>query len=480
MSRNRRYFLYVFQPALATSVLLLSLGAVAAWYVHRLNHASAELLHTSLQSAQTSEQLVLSVRDVRLRLHRFLETGDSAYLQDAADRRQQTGGLIRQIADAARNSEARALIEALLAEHERLFDQLDQVGVALGKPPDEQTAGHIRSLIQLITDGVLARAEQLHTLSREAVAEHNNRNLALSGVLAWGLLALGVCGAAGGLLAGFAVARHVVRRVEQSEREASRAEQLAAVGQLSSGLAHELRNPLMTMEVLVQTATEQGSEGRLEGRDLEVLEDEISRLKNLVQSFLDFARMPNPDATPFDFGRLLAQTVQLINSAARRQNVEIILPETEGPLTVEADPVQVRQVVLNLLLNAIDSQPQGGRILLHAAVESDGEALRLPRTNGRVPDVLVFQVTDHGSGISEEVRERIFEPFVSSKETGMGLGLSICKRIVEAHHGEIRAENLAGGARFTICLPVQPIQAEGESGGHSEGESEMSSHEECQ
>ena len=209
---------------------------------------------------------------------------------------------------------------------------------------------------------------------------------------------------------------------------------------MAAGIAHELRNPLMPIKILVQSAAERRPSPGLDGRDLTVLEQEISRLERSIQTFLDFARPPRIEKTTFAVRDVLEQIVKLLEARAERQGVRIECRFPAEPARIEADVGQFRQVVLNLLLNALDAVPHGGAIGLEMTNEDR---------------VLTLRVADTGGGLPGELGEQIFEPFVSTKETGLGLGLSICKRIVEAHGGEIRAANRPeGGAVFTVRLPM--------------------------
>ena len=229
--------------------------------------------------------------------------------------------------------------------------------------------------------------------------------------------------------------------------EALRAEQLAAVGQMAAGIAHELRNPLMAMKILVQAAAE-ASPPNLADRDLLVLEEEITRLERSAETFLDFARPPEIERRTFDLRQLVGQVLDLVLPRAGREGVRISCESPEDQaITIRADMGQVRQVLLNLFLNALDAVPEGGSISVEIETAEDA-------TDGG-PGWVTVRVRDTGRGLPSELGSKIFEPFVSTKPTGIGLGLSICKRIVESHGGQIEAVNRPeGGAEFTIRLPA--------------------------
>jgi signal transduction histidine kinase len=232
----------------------------------------------------------------------------------------------------------------------------------------------------------------------------------------------------------------VVERLQTAERENVRKDQMAALGQLAAGLAHELRNPLTAIKTLIEAAKNQQGNAMLEGRDLEVIEEEITRLNKTLQAFLDYARPPKLVKTTVDLNDLVGKTEKLLIAQAQQRSIQMKLELSRQPVALQADPEQLRQVLLNLILNAFDAVGTHGTVLLQT--ES-------------TPSSVILKVKDSGPGISDALRAKLFEPFVSSKAAGTGLGLTICKRIVEEHGGTITAENVPiGGACFTVTLPI--------------------------
>jgi signal transduction histidine kinase len=221
-----------------------------------------------------------------------------------------------------------------------------------------------------------------------------------------------------------------------------RAEQMMAIGQVAAGVAHELRNPLTSIKGLIQVNLRELESQSVAAHDLRVIEQEIRRMEKTLQNFLDFARPPKPDREQIDFAAIVDRIISLVGGRARKQAVELVFLQPESPVEAEVDQDQVQQLVLNLVLNALDALPDGGTIELD---------LRTPRDG-----FLELYVRDTGPGIAPEILPKIFETFVSSKETGIGLGVPLSLRIAEDHGGTLTAFNLPGqGACFLLRLPVR-------------------------
>lgn len=225
----------------------------------------------------------------------------------------------------------------------------------------------------------------------------------------------------------------------RQQQEMLRAEQLAAVGQLAAGVAHEIRNPLATLKVLVEGALRPRAPRQISREQLTVMHGEIVRLKRTVQEFLDFARPAELRRRPGDLRDTIAHGAALVRPRAEQQHVRLETRCPPHPVPALVDHDQLCTVLVNLLLNGLEAQLGGG--VLEVCLElSSGEAR--------------IEVSDRGPGIRADLFDRLFTPFLSTKPTGTGLGLCICKRIVEGHDGRIAAANRPeGGARLTLILP---------------------------
>lgn len=242
--------------------------------------------------------------------------------------------------------------------------------------------------------------------------------------------------------------RQAAEELQRTRREAIRADRLAAVGQLAAGVAHELRNPLTSVKLLVQAAAQRRPVRPLDEQQLHVLQQEITRMENTIQGLLDFARPAQLRRVVHDLRQTVARALHLVDGRAKQQRVALVREFFDRPLLVEGDPEQLHQVFVNLALNAIEAMPQGGTLRVRLDQEPAGGLCRVT-------------LSDTGTGIPPEVLPRLFEPFVTSKERGTGLGLAISLRIVQEHGGRLRGENRPqGGADFVVELPCAAHKTE--------------------
>lgn len=238
------------------------------------------------------------------------------------------------------------------------------------------------------------------------------------------------------------------RRLSEAQDDARRSERLAALGQLSAGLAHEIRNPLGVIRGSAEMLTDRVQTGDALTAELAgYISTEVERLNSLVGRFLDFARPLQPARTEQPIAPIIESALQ----AAREHHpgtafsVERRFDDKMPPVPLDGELVE--RVFVNLFDNAFEAMPEGGTLQIAAAVGHSGARAGICVT-----------VEDSGPGVPPEMREQIFNPFFTTKKTGVGLGLSIVSKIVDDHHGWIRLENPAGGgARFRLFFPSQPL-----------------------
>jgi len=238
--------------------------------------------------------------------------------------------------------------------------------------------------------------------------------------------------------------------LEESRDRLLDSEQLATVGRMAAGVAHEIRNPLTAMRMWLFAIRGQVGEAPQMLEKCDLLADEIGRLDGIVGSFLELSRPPAPVLEPQDVSRLVDGTLDLLAEQIRRGSLRVLRVRAPSLPRVQADVQQLRQVFLNLLANAAEATPEGGEIRVSEDVETDGGST-----------FVTVRVGDTGPGIPECVRARLFEPFVTSKRNGTGLGLSIAAGIVTRHGGRLALESSdERGSVFAVRLPAL-VEVEG-------------------
>ena len=242
----------------------------------------------------------------------------------------------------------------------------------------------------------------------------------------------------GGIM-GFFIARKI-------NEELVRSAKMASLGQLSATVAHEIRNPLTAIKMRLYSLRDQVKSNTNSKEDMLVIDEEINRLEVIIKNFLDFARPPELKMEICDISKILGSIINLVKSKAESSNIRIE-NRIEAPLPeIEVDKEQIRQVFLNIMLNAIDAMPEGGIIELAAFFNS-----RDKKQNG----LLKVEIKDTGQGMGSDLKNKLFEPFITTKEQGTGLGLFIALRIVKLHKGDIRIDSIFGkGTRVTVELPI--------------------------
>jgi len=232
--------------------------------------------------------------------------------------------------------------------------------------------------------------------------------------------------------------------MRQIEAEMKKVEGLALAGQLAAGIAHEIRNPMASISGSIQILKEGLEKDAMSSRLMDIILREISRLNHLVSDFLLFARPKAADVQTFDLNELIRDSLELFSNRGEWTTKVRVETALNGPLKMKSDPEQIKQLLWNLYLNAVEAMMEGGT--LHVATNVV-DAKKAQRQYAKIT------IRDTGNGFSKEALEHLFTPFFTTKEGGSGLGLAIVKRIVEGLRGEVYGRNHAeGGAEITLLL----------------------------
>ncbi|KHK01087.1 sensor histidine kinase [Desulfovibrio sp. TomC] len=230
------------------------------------------------------------------------------------------------------------------------------------------------------------------------------------------------------------------RELLGAQEKLIRSARFAAIGEAAARLSHEIKNPLMLMGGFASQVRRHLPEDSAEAEKLGIIESEAKRLEGLLNEVRDFTRPAPPQIEPHDLGAMLAESLALMAGSMESRGITVVTDISPELSAVPFDAARIKQVMLNLLKNAGEAMEGGGTLTMTAAP---------------VGDMVRISVTDTGGGIPEAVRARVFDPFCTTKESGTGLGLTVCQRIVEDHHGDIRFTTSEAGTTFTVELPLR-------------------------
>jgi signal transduction histidine kinase len=482
---NRRILIQLTAPTVVIGAVLFGACLASVWSINRLQANLATILQENVASLEAAQGLEIQLR--QLRFHSFLLIIDPNEQRHERVDEDHAGfeRAMEQVRGSVTQPRQRELVRQIEEGYQRYRAELAQSDVpSTGRPLDLARWADAHPIRHLQTP-----CQELLRLSKQEMDQTALESEEVSRRAQTAMLLAGLLGPVSGLIVGFGIARavsrsiarlsvrledaraqldqevasvrlsagsdlaaldrqldHVVERVravaeqvQRQQQEMLRSEQLAAVGQLAASVAHEVRNPLTSIKMLVGAALKYPQAQALTADDLGVMYKEVGRLEQTVQGLLDFARPPRAVRQATDLREVIGEALDLVRARARQQGVRFDVHQPAEPVIVSVDRGQFKTVLVNLLLNALDALPQGGRVEVGLRGGASAEVT----------------VEDDGPGIAPAVLPRLFTPFASTKPTGTGLGLSICRRVVQEHGGTIAARNRPeGGARFTLTVPA--------------------------
>jgi two-component system sensor histidine kinase HydH len=481
-------FSYYSGPLVALGVLVAVACLGGSWYINRLQADLARAVRQDAAGMEAAVELQVQLR--HLRVHSVLLVADRSdgrrkvVMADLA-RVESALGAVRQTAVAPEDAR---LADEILEDYSRYRDSLglDRLPSSTGPLSDLARWSDAHHMADL-----LVPCQEFADRQRDRMRANLERSETQTAWAGRVLFCLGFAGVLAGLLSGYTTARtltrrvaqlsirvqavqatldqevgamtvqgpshvgdldkqldHVIRRVsavcqrlQGQERDLLRAEQLAAVGQLAAGIAHEVRNPLTGVKFLLQAAVRTENPIPLTADRLHLMLQEVARIERTVQGLMDFALCPPSNRRLLDIRGIVRTAVEVSQSRAEMKSVAVRIESPPEALWVAVDRDQFLSLVTNLLFNAIDATPVGGEVAV-STTAAPGSMIRLV-------------VNDSGPGIDPSLDGKLFTPFTTTKPTGTGLGLTVARRVAREHGGELTAANRpCGGASFTFTLPV--------------------------
>ena len=239
--------------------------------------------------------------------------------------------------------------------------------------------------------------------------------------------------------------------IQKSQDRMIQAEKISALGQLSARLAHELKNPLTSIKMILQAILDGPFDPEMTKKDAEVILKEVRKLDTILTQFLTFAKPPPLELRPLNLGHMITEVLSLMKIGFDRSRVEVF-QEISGLPEIRGDYERIRQALMNLFHNSIEAMPEGGNLKIGIQEIFDNNQRKV-----------LLRVEDSGQGIPEEYRKKVFDPFFTTKEGGTGLGLSIVYNIIKEHHGSIDLQSQVGQGTVFAFTFLQERLKEGEN-----------------
>ncbi len=495
---------------LATKISVTLLGALALAVVSSVaallaarhtKQLMGSLVEESLEDARAVSQLEISLLEQRGFISSYLLDGNKRWLNELKRREPEFGkwmGRVRRMVQTEELKKTAARLEEVFAEYAKNRDLV--VALYDGGGAEEANRVYLRRVSPL-RERAYRLCEELVAANKrytEAVVSDGTRQVNRASIFVAVSVATTVClgsallwfffhgvlwpirrmaedarvfGVGVGELGGAQSPRDELREVgyylralmsdvrqARSDLERSRglllsAEKLASVGKLAASVAHEIRNPLSSLKMRLFSVHRAVGSDPLYEDDLRVMSEEVTRLENVIRNFLEFARPPELRLRSEDASVLIDKALELMRHRLVEKDIRLVREDGSEVPRACVDADQIKQVLINLLLNAVEAMGEGGTIRLAASRDTD--------SGGR--EMVVVRVGDTGGGIAEKVRNRVFEPFFSTKEEGTGLGLCIAARIMTRHGGLVELESTTDkGSVFAVWIPAAEVESDGQ------------------
>jgi len=418
--------------------LLILVGSLALITTKNVQGVSRAIMKENVSSLKAAEELEIALLNQKGLVASYFLDGNTLWLKTIEERKKDFDSWFRKAQDVALTDNEKKILQDVSSLY-KTYDKQRNKAVKLYRSGNTVEARNmllndmrtsIDSLYQKCEDLILAN-EWL--IAKAEVASQGNVIRMTS--LIWSTIIITLLL---GSLIGFFISRKINEQLIRTAK-------LASLGQLSANIAHEIRNPLTSIKMRLYSLKEESKTDSAVSEDLNVIDEEIIRMEGTVNNFLDFARPPELNLQSADIVRILEATVNLVTPKARSQKIIIQKQFSDLPLELKIDKEQMRQVFLNIMLNAIEAMPEGGTLEIAVAKVEDK----------KLNKALEIKINDTGTGMTPEMKRKVTEPFFTTKAEGTGLGLFIASRIVKMHKGSLDIDSHSGkGTTVTLRIPV--------------------------
>ncbi len=476
-----RYRIYIIIAALV--VITCAGGIVTVWYTYRIEGMFENIVDKNIEAFRIVEELETALVNQKGFVTYFLLDSDPDWLRQLGEYRQIFRERIKEANNLVATAQEREALDDLENEYQKYIELKDRV-IAFYREGNREAGEALHSDSRLHFFKSLELSEKFKELYVERLSAIKNESLAqarrlriIAGTAIFFVICLGI-------VLALVLIRQVLEPIRILVRETSReqnstepgdevkalsmgvrgliedidhtsleleksretllqAEKLAMVGKLAAGVAHSIRNPLTSVKMRLFSMGRALDMPESQREDFNVISEEIGHIDTIVQNFLEFSRPPKLRMQMTSPSEIVDLVIQLLRHRLESGNVEVTLHREKMLPEIEIDPEQIKEVLVNLMVNACEAMTDGGKIDIfeeQGAVKNAGEAV-------------IIKIKDNGPGIPDKIQEKVSQPFYTTKEEGTGLGLSIAERIVTNHGGSISFESVEGrGTTFIITL----------------------------
>jgi len=423
---------------LIMAALLIMVGTLAFITTMDVQRVSRAIMKENVSSLKAAEELEIALLNQKGLVGSYFLDGNSLWLKTIEERKKDFDSWFRKAQDVALTDHEKKILQDVSSLY-KTYDKQRNKAIRLYQSGNTTEARNMLfNDMRISIDSLYQKCEDLILANEGLIAKAeiaSQGNVIRMTSLIWATIIITLLL---GSLIGFFISRKINEQLVRTAK-------LASLGQLSANIAHEIRNPLTSIKMRLYSLKEESKNNSTVSEDLSVIDEEISRMEGTVNNFLDFARPPELNLESADIARILEATINLLTPKARAQMIVIQKQLSELPLVIKIDKEQIRQVFLNIMLNAIEAMPQGGTLKIAVAKVDDKKSNK----------ALEIKISDTGTGITTDIKHKVTEPFFTTKAEGTGLGLFIASRIVKMHKGNLDIDSYSGkGTTVILRIPV--------------------------